>query len=180
MRQSGYTFVELLVVVVIVGAVAAAVVATQTSVDSEQTLDAAASEVAAAFRFARSEALRTGEPHGVDANSFSKRVRVYRLDTSVSPPVVDYSVRHPIDKKLYDLNFATDPFLEPVDLASVLFWFEGVMFPSGFCGFEASGTPKYEDFAGVHMLTSGTVTLTAGGETRTVSVAPMNGRVTIQ
>jgi type II secretion system protein H len=175
-RRSGYTLVELLVVVAIVGVVAAAVVASQTSVEAEQTLAAAAEEVAAAYRFARSESMRTGQPHGVETSVFSQRVRVYRLVAGTP----QYTVRHPVDKKLYALDFAGDPLLAPVSVSSVAFWFEGSAFPTTLCGFSATGTPKYSDFSGTRMLASGLVTLAAGGETRGVSVAPMNGRVTVQ
>ena len=143
MRQFGYTLVELSVVVLIMAVVAAAVIRSQTSVDTEQALDAAAEEVAAAFRFARSEAIRTGEPHGVEASSASQLVRIYRLDTSVSPPVVEYSVRHPVDKKLYHLDFSGDPMLAPVSVTSAVFWYSGLVFPTGFVGFNPDGTPKY-------------------------------------
>ena len=122
MRQVGYTLVEVLVVVVILGVVAAALLATHGSVDAEQTLEAAAAEVAAALRFARSEAIRSGEPHGVEASTSTQLVRVYRLDTSASPPVPVYSVRHPVDKKLYHLDFSSDPMLAPVSVTSAAFW----------------------------------------------------------
>jgi len=163
-----------------VGVVAAAMIALQTSVDSEQALDAAAGEVASAFRFARSEAIRTGAPHGVIASTTSQRVQVYLLDESVSPPVVQYTVRHPVDKKLYDLNFATDPMLESVTVTSAFFWYSGVLFPQSFVGFNPDGTPKYNSSGTIVMLTSGAITLAAGADTRMVSVAPMTGRVTIQ
>jgi prepilin-type N-terminal cleavage/methylation domain-containing protein len=179
MRQVGYTLVEVLVVVLILGVVAAALLATHGSVDAEQTLEAAAGEVAAALRFARSEAMRTGEPHGVEASTLTQRVRVYQLDISVSPPVVDYSVRHPVDKKLYHLDFSSDPMLAPVSVTSVAFWYSGLLVPQGFVGFNPDGTPKYTG-ASTYMLASGAIDLAAGDQTRVVSVAPMTGRVTVQ
>ena len=180
MRQIGYTLVELSVVVLIVAVVAAAVIRSQTSADVAPTLDAAAEEVAAALRFARSEAVRTGEPHGVIASTSSQQVQVYLLDEAVSPPVVKYTVRHPVDKKLYDLNFATDTMLEPVTVTSAVFWYSGVLLPQSFVGFNPDGTPKYNSSGTIVMLTSGAITLAAGGDTRMVSVAPMTGRVTVQ
>jgi len=181
MRQFGYTLVELSVVVLIMAVVAAAVIRSQTSVDTEQALDAAAEEVAAAFRFARSEAIRSGEPHGVEASTSTQLVRVYRLDTSVSPPVPDYSsVRHPVDKQLYHLDFSTHPLLAPVAMTQVACWWSGLGFPTTFVGFSPSGTPKYDSGFQLHMLNWASITLGAGGETRMISVAPMTGRVTVQ
>jgi hypothetical protein len=180
MRQLGYTLVEIAVVVLITLVVAAALIRSQTSADVAPTLDAAASEVAAALRFARSEAIRSGEPHGIDARLDVQLVRVYRLDTSVSPPVQDFSVRHPVDKKLYHLDFSTHPLLDPVAMASVEIWWLDSLIPTTALGFGPSGTPKYDSGFTVRMLNSASITLAAGGETRVISVAPMTGRVTIQ
>ncbi len=178
MRQVGYTLVELSVVVLIVAVVAAAAIRSQTSVDVAQTLDAAAEEVAAALRFARSEAIRTAEPYGVMGSLGSQRLRVYRLLPNGS---TDYTIRHPVDKHLYHLEFDADPMLEPVTLAASLFWYEGNLIPLSFCGFLAStGTPKTTDIWGTRMLAAGWITLAAGGDTRTISVAPMTGRVSVQ
>jgi len=180
MRQVGYTLVEVLVVVLIVGVVAAAVIGTYGSVDAEQTLDVAAAEVAAAFRFARSESIRSGEPHGVAASVSTQRVRVYRLDESASPPLQDFSIRHPVDKQLYHLDFSSHPLLAPVKMTIVAFWWSGSIVPTTSLGFDPSGTPKYDDGVSVRMLSSASITLAAAGRTRLVSVAPMTGRVTVQ
>jgi len=181
MRQVGTTLIELSVVVLILAVVAAAVIRSQTSADVAPTLDAAAEEVAAAYRFARSEAIRTGEPHGVDTSTSTQHVRVYRLDTSASPPVPDYSsVRHPVDKRLYHLDFSTHPLLAQVEITSAVAWWSGLGFPTSFVGFSASGTPKYNNAGAIHMLGFASVDLAAGGETRDIRVAPMTGRVTIQ
>jgi prepilin-type N-terminal cleavage/methylation domain-containing protein len=181
MRQVGYTLVELSVVVVILAVVAAAVIRSQTSADVAPTLDAAAEEVAAALRFARSEAIRNGEPHGVDASTSTQRVRIYRLDTSVSPPVPDYSsVRHPVDKQLYHLDFSTHPLLAPVAMTTVAVWWVGLGVGTSFVGFSPSGTPKYDSGSGIKMLSFASITLEAGGETREIKVAPMTGRVTVE
>jgi type II secretory pathway pseudopilin PulG len=178
MRQVGTTLIELSVVVLILAVVAAAVVRSQTSADAAPTLDAAAEEVAAALRFARSEAIRTAEPYGVDRVPGSQVLRVYRY-----PPggPVDYTIRHPVDQRLYHLDFDADPMLNPVSVTAVAFYYEGEGFPTSFCGFLAgTGTPKKSVPPNTLMLTAGSITLAAGGETRVVSVAPMTGRVTIQ
>jgi prepilin-type N-terminal cleavage/methylation domain-containing protein len=180
MRQIGYTLVELSVVVLIVAVVAAAVIRSQSSADTGPMLDAAAEEVAAAFRFARSEAIRGGEPHGVHARTDTQRVRVYRLDTSGASPVRDYTVRHPVDKQLYHLDLSTHPLLAPVAMTSAAFWWSGLGSWTTSVGFAPSGVPKYEDGSAVYMLSFASITLAAGGETRVVSVAPMTGRVTVQ
>ena len=180
MRQVGYTLVELSVVVLILAVVATAVIRSQSSADTGPMLDAAAEEVAAALRFAHSEAIRSGQPHGVDASTSTQRVRGYRLDTSVSPAVQDFSVRHPVDKQLYLVDFATHPLLAPVAMTSVAFWWTGWLVPTTALGFSPSGIPKYASGSNVYMLSSASITLAAGGRTRVISVAPMTGRVTIQ
>lgn len=174
----GYSLIEMLIVVALLALIAAAAAPSFVS-DDGATLDQAADRVASAFRFARSEAIRTGQPHGVTASMFSQFVKVYRLDDSVNPPVVVYDVRDPMTKQIYDLRFG-DGSSEPA-ISTVYFKFDG-LFPGqtflGFSGFTA--VPKYNDSGTVRMLESGYIRLSHESRTRTIVVSPMTARVTIQ
>ena len=166
---------ELAVVVAILGLVAAVAMPNFAATDVK-SVELAATEVADAVRFARNEAIRTGMPHGIFTDAFSDRVRVYSMPGST--PI--YDVRHPVDKKLYDIQFNSNSNLVGVDLVSALYNFDGI-FPSIFnFGFNSHGIPKFSFFGTDYMLADGTITLSHGDHQRVVSIAPMTGRVTIQ
>jgi len=177
-QAQGYTLIEMLLVVGLLMLVAAIAVPSFQRNDTQE-LERAAAEVASAFRFAQAEAFRTGNPYGVIASTSSQSVKVYRLDESVNPPVVVYDVYDPFTKQLYDLRFGAGN--SDVAISSIYFKFEGVFFPQVFVGFAGeSGVPKYNDSGTIRMLENGYIRLGLNGLTRTVAVAPMTGRVTVQ
>jgi Tfp pilus assembly protein FimT len=173
--QKGISYLELIIVVVILGIVAAAAMPNLSSTDPKK-LDNAANEVAEAIRFARAEAIRTKVPRGINTDATNDRIRVYSLP--VSTPT--YDIYHPIDKKLYDLQLKTDAYVGGVDLVSASFAFTGSYSSSTNLDFSTGGYPKYTSVGNDYMLTSGAITLSYRGQQRIISIAPMTGRVTIQ
>lgn len=174
LKQRGFSFVELMMVVIILGIVAVAAMPNFSSTN-EKKLDNAANEVASALRFAQSEAIRTKISHGIDIDTTNDRIRVYRLPATT--PV--YDVYHPVDKKLYDLQLKTDAYISGVDVIGVSFVF-GAYTSTANLDFSADGFPKYTSSGTDSMLTTGTLTLSYQGQQRILSIAPMTGRVTIQ
>jgi prepilin-type N-terminal cleavage/methylation domain-containing protein len=174
--QSGLTLTEVLVAVAILGIVAVAAVPDFSSVD-EQRLQRAAVEVADAIRFARSEALRTATFHGVRGDVAQQRVRLFRLVDSGGTPIPEYTVRNPVDKKLYDLQLDAPPLA--VKLEAVDFSYTGVG-SQEYLGFAPTGEPAYEISGVQRRLTAGTITLSYRGGQRLVRVAAVTGRVTIE
>ncbi len=174
-KQQGLTLIELTIVIAIIGVIAVAIIPSLSSGNSAK-LDLAAQEIANAARFAKTEALRTGIPHGIDTSANNDRVRVYSL-AGFFPT---YDVRHPIDKKLYDIDLTADSRLSGVKLDSALFSFDGSFSSSSLLGFSSDGIPKYSFFGTDYMLSNGTITLKYHNDQRVVSIAPMTGRVTIQ
>ena len=106
-RQGGLTLIELVVVISVI-AIIAAIAYPALPTDDSQELDVVAAEFAAAIRFARSESMRTGEPHGFRFLTNQYRIRVFRADTQVSPWTSIWDVYHPIDKSLYDYTFPAE------------------------------------------------------------------------
>lgn len=177
-EQRGYSLTELIIVISILGVVAAIAIPGLSSDDTGK-LELASAEVADAVRFAHSEAMRTGEPHGIHAQQSNQRIRAYRLDTSVNPFVINYDLYDPLTKQLYDLNFGTGT--TDVTVSSVYFKFKGSFFPTSYLGFSGgTGLPKFNDSGTVRMLETAFIRLGHDGHTMTISISPMTGRVTVQ
>ena len=176
--DKGYTLVEILIVVTILGIVA--LVAIPNFPSNTHKLDLAVAETAQALRFARSEAMRTGQLRGVRVNPASDRVQVFRI-TSLLPPTFAYDVRHPVDKKLYDLQFQSDQQVRGIDISNVTFQYAAA--PSvEYLFFSDGGVPLTPNpFGGAAwMLTLGNITLRYGNKTSMIDIAPMTGRVSVR
>ena len=175
--QRGFSLYELLFVVVIIGLLATVMTPSKSPGESVK-LALAASEIADAMRFARSEALRLGVARGVRAQSVEKRVRVFRMDTVTSPATLVYDIYHPVDKRIYDRNLGQEPFDFTGGINQVPV-FRGTCDSPEDIYFAADGTPWCADPDDV-LVENLVITLTLGFETRTVTLQGINGRVTVQ
>ena len=176
-RSHGVTLVELLVVVSILGIVALVAIPDFSS-SNPQTLDLAAEEFANAMRFARSEALRTGEPRGFRQPTNTKRIKVFRPDTGTSPWTLNYDVYHPVSKQLYTIALNKHPFAyaDQVDRNPS---YRDTCNKPGAIYFDSSGIPRCADPETV-LLEQFDLTFTLGPHTRVVTLHGITGRVTIQ
>ena len=177
LRSHGVTLVELLVVVTLLGIVAVVAIPNFSSINP-QTLDLAAEEIANAMRFARSEAIRTGEPRGFRQQSSAQRIRVFRPDTGTAPWTLYYDVYHPLSKQLYDIKLNTHSFAA-ADTLSRNANYRGTCNQEGNVYFDRHGTPWCADPENVP-LEQLDVTLTSGDHTRVVALHGITGRVTVQ
>ncbi len=175
--EMGFTLVELMVVVFILSVIALIITPSLRPADPHK-IELVAGEVAAAYRHARREALRTSYPHGVHTEPTLKRSRVMRDITGTIPPVPSYDVYQPVAKQLYKVDLETQ--MPGGDLTMTLAntW-------SGTCNqpellfFDFAGRPRCGDPWGV-LLESESLTLTWSGHTRVVAIDGETGRVTIQ
>jgi prepilin-type N-terminal cleavage/methylation domain-containing protein len=178
----GYTLLELMIVVIILATIAA--IAVPGSVQgSDQKLRLAAAEVAGAIRFARSEAMRTGEGYGVTVDQATQTVTVNRYDLGTAPVAAVGIPINPVTKKPYDYNVYTKADTRGVTISNSQDAFDF----SGFGRrkdliFDRNGIPKWLAGAGptTHLLSDGTVLLSYGNQQLSVRVAPITGRVTEQ
>jgi len=175
--QKGYTLIELTVVVVLIGLVAAIAMPSRSSGDVMQ-LDLVAAEVANTMRFARAEAMRLGVARGFRQETTAKRLRVFSMDTNTTPATLVYDVYHPIDKHLYDREFERQPFALSDDMVRNA-TFRGTCNQPGNIFFDANGTPWCADPDNV-LVERFDVTLTLGQNSRVVTLDGITGRVTIQ
>ncbi|HUO82320.1 MAG TPA: GspH/FimT family pseudopilin [Gammaproteobacteria bacterium] len=176
--RAGFTLTEMLVVVALLAAFAVIAVPLLSAPDPAR-VELAAAELVQALRYARSEAERTGTPHGLRVDAAGGTAQMFRLDTAAVPPARDFAVYHPVDRQLFALDFAADSATRDVQIAAAAFSFAAACAEARDIVFDASGTPLCADPAGV-AVTSATIDLTDGRSQRRVAVAAVTGRVTVQ
>ncbi len=176
-NRHGYSLLELTLVVLILGIMAAAVIPTFFSTDPGK-LDLAAELQAEAIRYARTEAMRRGEPIGFRQQNVQKRMRVYSLDTATAPWTVVYDVYHPVSKKLWDIKLDDHPFAAADTVATVRNFRGGCNTISNVY-FDRNGIARCADPETVPVELY-EIILTLDSETRTVSLDGFSGKVTVQ
>ncbi len=166
--RDGFTMVELMVVLAIIAIAAAIVVPLASSAGSMQ-IRAAVTMVAADLEYAKSLSISRGHRYAV---VFNKDAESYQIE-DLSMPVGDPAriVDHPVRKGFkYIVNFATDSHLSQVNIVDANFDTTNAV------SFDYLGSP----FNGNNgNLNSGVITLRAGSITRTVSVQPVTGYISI-
>ncbi len=108
MRQlqgAGYSIIELLAVLTILVISAALVYPSFFSNNSDRQVQAAASEVVNAIRFARSDAIASGQHRAVQLQG-NTTVSVSSVDNSVTPPTINTLVRHPLTRQDFSLQLS--------------------------------------------------------------------------
>ncbi len=174
----GFTLFELVFVVALIG-VLASVALPSVRPSQSAKLDLAATQVAEAIRFARNEAIRTGDPTYVEIDPSTDRLLIAVADLSGATVVAGTTLRHPIDLKRLDIivsaaaatagvEFTNDPFDYPL----------GGRQPS--VVFDGQGLPFSKITGTYQRMVSSEAELVLGDLRRSVSVAPLTGRVTIQ
>ncbi len=182
-HQNGFTLLELLIVVSIVGIVAAATIPVFSNNVDEQLLDAAVIEVSAALRYARAESIRSGTIHGIQVSQNTQRVTVYKADLATTPVSQDYVLRHPLDKTFHDFYVDTGTTARGARISNTTdpFLFDTLGRRKNLL-FDNAGTPLWivNSSNDTYQLEDGVVQLTLGDFMRVVRVAPGTGRVTIE
>ncbi len=175
-RQGGLTLIELVVVISVIAIIAAIAYPALPNNDSQE-LDAAAAEFAAAIRFARSESMRTGKPHGFRFLTNQYRIRVFRADTQVNPWTWIWDIYHPIDKSLYDYTFPAELIgsATPVVHSPV---YRSTCNRQGVIYFDANGTPWCLE-PETALLDSYRLDFVTDTSTAAITLDGITGRVTI-
>lgn len=178
----GFTLLDTMIVVSIMATFAVMALPSFTSNDSYQ-LDLAKAEIVTAIRFARSEALRSGETYGVDIDRASKQITVYKADLNTTPVGQESIAYHPINKNSYNYNLDTDFNLVNIDIINATdpFLFTDSVRRKSLL-FDKNGIPIWfnSNTGTTYQLSSATIKLVNGNHERDVFVHPYNGRVTVQ
>lgn len=181
-RVRGFTVTELLVVVIILGVLAAVVTPGLRSGDPEK-VELAAAYVAEAIRLARSESMRTGDVYGVTISQATQRVRVRRYDSTADPVDPLETLYHPVSKQLLDFDFDTLAGTAGARITNTqdIFNYSGLGRRRTVL-FDLQGMPIWIVGSGptTWAMSNGAVDLALDGYQRTVVVAPYTGRVTVQ
>ena len=160
--RHGFTMIELVIVMVIL-AIATAIVVPMASSAGSMQLRAAVNMVAADLEYAKSMSISRGQRYSVVVDKTTETYRI--IDESGT------TIPHPVRKGfLYTIDFRADSRVGQVDIFDVNF--DGTNQVS----FDYLGSP----FNGAATnLNSGVITLRAGGITRTVSVEPVTGFISV-
>ena len=105
----GFTMVELMIVVFVLGIVAAVAIPSINSSLDEMKLDSAAREIVSAIQYSQSLAIKKGIEYGVKFDKTTQTVTCYKKQGSET-------ILHPIEKKPYILDFSGSENLQGVEL----------------------------------------------------------------
>ena len=105
--HKGITLIEMAIYVAILGLIAV-IALPMYSPSNKYQREAIAQQFADAIRYARLQAISTGEPYGFRFLSNQERIRVFRADTATTPATMVFDVYHPIDKQLYDYTLPSE------------------------------------------------------------------------
>ncbi len=175
--QHGYTLLEMVIVVAIIGLVAALTVPSAAPAN-QRKLDLAGSEVADAFRFAREEARRTGVMHGVATDMPNDLLRVFRLDEGPDPNLKVFDVYHPVTKQLYAIQISGPPY-SGVTLSGNDGLMVGTCNDPGNYAFDSDGVVRCVEPTATR-IKNAEVELTAGQLTQSVEIDSYTGRLSIR
>jgi len=152
----GFTIVEVVIVVVII-AIAALVAVPMMSSAAGLQIRSAANMIAADLEYARSMAISRGQNYSVEFDTSTERYRIKDQAGNV--------ISHPVKKGFnYEIDFQNDSRLNRVDIVTVDFNMTSSV------QFECLGSPD----------NGGTVIIQAGGATKTITVEPVTGFISIQ
>jgi len=180
-RAFGYSLVELTVIVSLLGFLASVVIPSAAPYQ-EQKLDLAATELANALRFARAEAIRTGQYRAIKINKSSGQVTVGQPQisggevTGFQAQSYDPVAKKPYDFSLHALHLAIGVRVNQTDPP---FIFKNLTGARDTCLFDADGNPLLVTAGKTYALTAGSIVLQHGLATRGVAVSLL-GRVTMQ
>lgn len=175
--QRGFSLLELSIVIVLLGMIAAVAMPSATSSEYRR-LELAASDVADAVRFARTEARRTGVLHGIWADSANDQIRVFRLDESQNPNARIFDVYHPVWKQIYIVQLAAAPY-NGVVLTGVGGQLTGACTDPENIVFDAGGVVHCFEPTSTR-ISNVSLALKFGNFEQSIAVAGYTGRVSVQ
>jgi prepilin-type N-terminal cleavage/methylation domain-containing protein len=167
--RPGFTLVEILTVIIILG-IAAAIIIPQLGSRDDLRCAAGARLLMADLIYAQNRSIALQRMHFVKFDIAAQR---YALLNSITP--TETVIQHPVSKDVYVVQFGQGSSgLRDVKLESATF--------NGFAvlAFDELGVPHYYDGSDVLPMTSGSVTLSSGTFSLTVTIEPFTGEINVQ
>ena len=165
--SSGFTAVEILIVVVIISIAAMIAIPMMTSADSFQ-IRAAANMIAADLEYGKSMAISRAQSFSVVFDMTTDSYRIKNQGGTIIP--------HPVKKGFdYVVDFPSDSRLNRVDISNVGF----EPGSSDTITFDYMGSP-YSGSGTSNPLNSGVITLQAAGTSTTINIEPVTGFISIE
>lgn len=174
---TGISLIEITIFVAIIGIIAAIAFPSLKSSEKYQR-EAIAQQFADAIRYARSESIRVGQPHGFRYLTNQKRIRVFTADTGTNPATLVFDVYHPIDKQLYDYTLPSEAWTASNPIQHV-YAYRGTCDTIAIIYFDANGTPWCNDPSNV-LLDYFNLEINVGSGQTVVHLDGLTGRVTMQ
>ena len=166
LANRGFTLIEILCVVVIIG-IASAVILPQLSSRDDLRAASAARALMADLLYAQNRSIALQKMHYVQFNTVTNS---YSVLDNMSPANI---ITHPVLQAPYTVTLGSGS-LNNVKLVSPTFDGQTVV------AFDAMGVPYSWSVSGATALAAGSVQVKAGQTTLTVSVAPYSGEITVQ
>ena len=164
----GFTLVEIIIVVVILG-IAAAIAVPMVSSAADMQVRSAANRIAADLDYAKNLAITHQRRHWVVFSGNSYEIRTVEDDGTT-----EYVIDHPVNPGSFVVDFSADSRLSRVNIVTADFDSDS----SNTITFDYLGSP-YSGTGTTAPLNSGQITLQAADFTLTVDVEPVTGYVTI-
>ncbi|MEX2163359.1 MAG: GspH/FimT family pseudopilin [Sulfuricaulis sp.] len=156
-RYGGFTLMELVVIIVLVAILAFTVVPRYLSKGSID-VSIMAEQLANDIRFTQSLAMTSG-----NGNRINLTAAAYQITTSSGGPVV-----HPVTGSS-----------APISMNNVSLSGYNPPLTNNYVAFDGKGVPYTDVAASTALAAAASITLTAGGNTRTVMISPQTGRVIV-
>lgn len=174
----GFSYVELTIVVLILGIAAAAVLPNYAARDV-QNIEIAASELASAIRFARSQAVANQLHYGVAASNVTNVVSVFKADMTSDPVDIEELSLHPLTK--LDYTFDLGSWSVSIANPQQPFNFGATGYRSQLL-FDGNGTPVWhvKSTGTTYQLVDASIDLVLGNHSTSVVIMPYSGRVNVQ
>jgi prepilin-type N-terminal cleavage/methylation domain-containing protein len=121
-RERGFTFLELVIVVMLLGIITMVAMPAMNDFFSEETINAAADAAATAIHYARATAITSGVPHRVIFDPEADCFQVEKHVSGVPPEEVFEAAQNPLTKRDYLVSFTAEgTALEGVQVGTALF-----------------------------------------------------------
>ena len=153
-RDRGFTFVEVVIVVLILGIMTTLALPAMNDFLRDETINAATDAVGTAVYYARTTAITTGVNHRVSFDTATDSFQVERYTGGTPPDETFEIVQNPVTKRDYAMSFDDGPVGQGVDLTFAAFGSDAYVI------FDNLGAP----------VTTGGVVLEYGGKGRKIGV----------